>query len=82
MAKEYIRTSEAATLLGRDIRRVQQLIQESTLEAGQFLGSVSLASVLKYKRAIERGEIRRGPKAKARGSGVVSGDMGGLASRR
>lgn len=62
MGKQYIRTSEAAAILNRNVRRIQQLIQESTLEAGAFLGSVSLDSVLRYKRAIERGEIRRGPK--------------------
>lgn len=64
MAKAYIRTSEAATLLGRDIRRVQQLIKASVLQSGEFLGSVSLASVMIYKRAIDRGDIRRGPKRK------------------
>jgi len=64
MGKEFIRTQEAADILGRVSRRVRQLIKDGTLEGGPFLGSVSLTSVLRYKRAIERGEIRRGPKRK------------------
>ena len=69
MGKEFIRISEARVVLGRGSRRIQQLIREGTLEGGMFMGSVSLASVLKYKRAIERGEIRRGPKRKQKANG-------------
>ena len=64
MGKEYITTVAAGLILGRHVRRVQQLIKESVLEAGQFTGSVSLESVLKYQRAIVSGEVRRGPKTK------------------
>jgi hypothetical protein len=71
MGKEFIKTSQAEVLLGRGPRRIQQLIKEGVLEGGQFFGSVSLASVLKYKRGIDSGEIRRGPKGKQKTNGKL-----------
>lgn len=52
--------SGAAAFLDRGSRRIYQLLASGDLETGDFQGSILTASVVRYKRKLDNGVIRRG----------------------
>lgn len=56
----------AAVFLKRGTRRVYQLLESGELEDGDFQGSILTTSVVRYKRKLDTGAVRRGrPSIKA-----------------
>lgn len=65
---EVMAFDEAATVLKRSLRTVQQLAKDKKLASGGIRGTVTIESVIAFKRLLETGQVKRGRPRKPKGA--------------